>query len=317
MATETKSILETVLAKAHEKAIPHELPAETPKTEVTKTETSKTETAKTNLSATPPKESEELIAARKRIAELESANGEKEKRIETLSKLEKARELWKGKKRIEAIEILAEVQDIEPELDEFVKEYVAAPSRESKSAVEAKIDQLLEKDQKREEEAKKAKEEETKRAEEAKKAEADRIKEENIRYTNSIIDKHVDQFDLCGREKNRKEVGEKAPIIALEVLRRDKIDLKAITAEQAEKAMIEALTEIESDLEKQGLERFVKKARQQAKTETEEAPAQPEKKQETASRVPPPAIKVNTLKKPASVMDVIENAKKRAVFNQH
>lgn len=304
-----KSILETVLKTAHEKAIPHDPPE--PKTE--------TPAAKPPVSAAPvaaPKNDDaakELAAAKARAAELEAKLNDQGKTIEQLKSLEKVRELWKGKKRIEAIQVLSEAEDIDAELDEFVKDYVASPSKETKNAVEAKLDQLLEREAKKDEAAAKAKEDEAKRLEQDKIAAAAKAKEDNVAYTASILAKHADKFDLCLREKHKKEAGEKAPLIALEILKRDKIDLKTLTAEQGEKAMLEALMEIESDLEKEGIANYLKKPRGEApppvvKVETAKEDG------ETAKKVPPPEVKLSPTQKPASVSDVIEKLKKRAVY---
>lgn len=302
----TPSILEKVLTAAREKAVPLIKPPEEKKPEVI-------ETKKPETPAVPDKTAEltkELEAAKARNAELESSLTAKEKELQDIADLKNARELFKSGKKFEAVAKLAGAEDVDKELDDLVVEWAARPSKETKNAVEEKLDEVIKRLDAEDNAKKKAKEDEAKAAEETKRLEKEKADKDAADFAGTVLDKFKDDFDLCLRPKHRAEACQKVSPIALAILKRDKINLETLTKQQAENALKEAFSEIEKDLEKDAEENYIKRGAKSAGSEGDKP---------KGDDAPPvsrttPVIKTVPPKKSGTLEAVLERARKNAKY---
>lgn len=156
-----------------------------------------------------------------------------------VERLKQIDQLFKGGKRIDAIRALAESDD----LDDIVAEYV----KEGEDPVKKKLRELDEAEARRV-----AADEKRKTDEEAERK--TKVQQDSERYTASIIDKHKDKFKAVAKPENRAEVVSAAPLIAVAILKTKKIETDKATAEQFEEALCEAFDRIQKDWRKKYLE---------------------------------------------------------------
>ncbi len=316
--TDTRPVLERVLAVAREKAepmVPEEKPA-TPPPEKKPEQAAAPETPV----AKAPETNAELDAARARVKELEAKIAEGEATAKDLAPTAEAKKLWAEGKKIDAIAKMAGVKVDDLDLEDVVKAFISVPDEEK--SPEAKRLDAIEKE--RAEEKKAAAEKEAKATEQRLADEKKRTGE----WVTSIVDANAEQFELCARPKNREEVAEHASDLALEVLKRDakkagkELDFSKVTKEQADAALIEVLGRLEAAYEEEGKARYIKKAKESTENVVTPEPKTPEKKGEKVptiakgkdNGVAKPGIKIASGTKPATIGDVLEKYRSQARY---
>jgi hypothetical protein len=294
--------LADVMKNAREKSVPM-IPPETPVQAKPPEQKKPEETPKIDDTI-----AKELEATKAKLADTETKLAATAKDLEQLGALKEGRELWKAGKKIEAIQKLAAVEDVDAELDDVVTAWAQRPTKESKDEVTEKLDSLIKRLDDKDKAEEKRKEDETKQATEAKKAAVEQAKKDAADFAGSILDKNKENFDLCLRPKHKAEACEKVSPIALAILKRDGIDPVKMSREQAEKALVEAFSEIEKDLEKEGEENYVKRAKEAkpAETPVNDKPAVPRSKNA--------AIKVVQSSSHVTLEGVLAKARKAAKY---
>lgn len=248
-----EAVLAAIKAKVHE--------ANKPETPAAKPDEVKGDEPKLNAD---PKVLRELGKLQQAKRELEAKLKELEPSAPDAAFAKEVRDLWSkgGDSRLEALaklggkdglDVLAEVVQFfyEREQEGGAKDdaTTAKPTAETKALLDA-----LTEVKKELAEIKAGK---TTDAEATVKAEQERANQ----YVKGFVGKHAAQFEICARPENIGEAVDLIQAAALEIIKRDRVSVKELKAEDADRIYAEAAGEVEKEYEKTG-QRFAKAPKQ-------------------------------------------------------